>query len=65
MSEKRGYKRFLLVEHLRGDKLDGLLKDCSDPVMYQRLLFVSYLYDGDSVAVAGSKVMIVANSSYI
>jgi transposase len=62
MAEKRAYK---LVEYLRRDELDGLLKDCSDPVLAQRLLFVSHLYDGDSVSVAGSKVRMVKNSAYI
>lgn len=58
-------KRFALVRHLRRDELDSLLKDCSDPKLSQRLLFISHLYDGDSVAVAGAKVRMVKNSAYI
>jgi len=58
-------KRFTLVRHLRRDELDGFLKDCSDPKLARRLLFISHLYDGDSVAVAGAKVRMVKNSSYI
>lgn len=60
-----GKRSFNLVRHLRRDELDGLLKDCSDPVLSQRLLFISHLYDGDSVSVAGSKVRMVKNSAYI
>lgn len=58
-------KRFTLVRHLRREELGGLLKDCSDPKLAQRLLFISHLYDGDSVAVAGAKVRMVKNSAYI
>lgn len=65
MAEKRNYERFELVEHLKRDELDGLLKDCSGPRLYQRLLFISHLYDGDSVPVAGKKVRMVKNSAYI
>lgn len=56
---------FVLVRHLVRGELGSLLKDCSDPVLARRLLFICHLYDGDSVLVAASKVRMVKNSGYI
>lgn len=62
MAKKRVFR---LVRHLVREELDGLLRDCSDSKLYRRLLFVSHLYDGDSVPVAASKVRMVRHSAYV
>ena len=62
MAQKRVFR---LVWRLSKGELDGLLKDCSDPKLYQRLLFISHLYDGDSVPVAASKVRMARHSAYV
>lgn len=62
MAQKRVFR---LVRRLSEGELDGLLKDCNDPKLYQRLLFISHLYGGDSVPVAASKVKMARHSAYV
>ncbi len=62
MAKKRVFR---IVRHLVRGELDGLLKDCGDTRLYQRLLFISHLYDGDSVPVAASKVKMARHSAYV
>lgn len=62
MAKKRVFR---LVRHLPDGELDGLLRDCNDPRLYQRILFISNMYDGDSVPVVASKVKMARYSTYV